>query len=373
MACARDRISVSVERDGLVQNVPCQRVGIAADNQSVCNGGNGTCVGANKCQCNGGWVGEWCEIPVCFGWNATDGRVCSGRNGSCVLNDTCQCSEGYTGLNCSIPICFGITATSENVCSSNNGSCVAYNQCACKAGWADSQCRTPVCNSIVASDPTVCNYRNGSCVFAKTCQCNNGWNGANCEIPTCFGKNGDDLSVCNFRNGSCVHLDVCKCNPGVLGSKCELSFISQGISALFNVSSIYVNHQPVRLTVSIPTTQLPSLRNWCLIEVQIGSDLKVYNTTTTTNQVTLDLKFVTSGTVITAITLYDVSSTIKISSRITGASLSISDAPRAVSSVETPRANSTVAPRISTNVNGGEKVMQGMIVGLISLIAFLVL
>ena len=336
--------------------------GISASNETVCNSRNGTCLTKNTCQCNSGWVGENCEIPICFGLTANDTRVCNGRNGTCVLNNTCICSDGYTGSDCSTPICYGILSTSENVCSSN-GTCLAYNQCACKAGWTGPQCSIPICNSIIATDSSVCNYRNGSCVLANTCKCNPGWNGANCEIPTCFGKNGDDLSVCTFRNGSCVHLDVCKCNPGVVGSKCDLSFISQGITALFNASTIYVN-QPVRLTVGIPSTQLPSSKIWCLIEVQLGGELKVYNLTTTTNQLTVDLKFTTTGTVTTAITLYDVSSTIKISTRITGASLSISESPRAVS---------TVAPKISTKVNSGEKITHGMIVGLLSLIAYIVL
>ena len=68
---------------------------------------NGTCIALDTCDCDAGWEGNDCSIPICNGIPSTDPDVCSGK-GSCEDSDegpTCTCDTGWEGSDCSIPIC----------------------------------------------------------------------------------------------------------------------------------------------------------------------------------------------------------------------------------------------------------------------------
>jgi alpha-tubulin suppressor-like RCC1 family protein len=86
-------------------------------------------------RCSNGFVGDYCDIPVCFGENATDTDiVCNGR-GNCTAPDKCTCYPNslYEGLNCEYPICFGSSLFKNNttpLCS-NNGKCIGPDLCEC--------------------------------------------------------------------------------------------------------------------------------------------------------------------------------------------------------------------------------------------------
>ena len=53
---------------------------------------NGTCVGPDDCQCNDGYRGEMCDVPICLG-----GSDCMGF---CNVPGECICNDGYTGVLC---------------------------------------------------------------------------------------------------------------------------------------------------------------------------------------------------------------------------------------------------------------------------------
>jgi hypothetical protein len=54
--------------------------------------------------CTAQFVGDNCDIPVCFDKNATDSKSCNGR-GICKNPDQCECSPGYAGKVCQTRIC----------------------------------------------------------------------------------------------------------------------------------------------------------------------------------------------------------------------------------------------------------------------------
>ena len=54
---------------------------------------------------------------------------CSNGNGTCISQDNCVCNTGYTGNQCEIPICYGINATNTLVCSNQRGICISKNKC----------------------------------------------------------------------------------------------------------------------------------------------------------------------------------------------------------------------------------------------------
>ena len=64
---------------------------------------NGICLNTNTCQCQVGYIGSFCEIPlgcVSGGSNAClNGGVCIPSTG------TCFCTGGYSGSTCSICKC----------------------------------------------------------------------------------------------------------------------------------------------------------------------------------------------------------------------------------------------------------------------------
>ncbi len=61
--------------------------------------GHGTCIGADECQCDSGWMGMDCSITHCFGFTSNLPGVCSGK-GKCVKPDECHCNMGHKGHYC---------------------------------------------------------------------------------------------------------------------------------------------------------------------------------------------------------------------------------------------------------------------------------
>ncbi|KAG2389232.1 hypothetical protein C9374_014632 [Naegleria lovaniensis] len=197
--------------------------GILANETSVCNNQNGTCIRPDVCQCIDGYNGSECEIPMCFGVNSTSSDVCNYGNGTCVSKDNCKCNSGWTGDECEIAICNSIRADEARVCSNKQGDCILPEICKCMDGWTDSQCSTPTCNGTVQGSIDVCSGR-GECVYAEVCRCtNSSWSGQYCEIPKCNGTLANETSfVCN-GHGDCVNVDVCQCVTSSWGGQfCEI-------------------------------------------------------------------------------------------------------------------------------------------------------
>ena len=130
------------------------------------------------CECNEGWLGNFCSIPIC---------TVDCVYGTCVAPNTCDCDEGWTGSICDEPVC--------EVCE--NGTCQEPELCECFEGWEGKGCNvpysTPACVEGVATSP-------------DTCLCNPGYGGRICDIPLC--------TNINCQNGWCVSPDKCECFPG---------------------------------------------------------------------------------------------------------------------------------------------------------------
>ncbi|EFC40551.1 predicted protein [Naegleria gruberi] len=192
------------------------------DEQNVCNGGRGQCIGTDICSCNETWTGQFCEIPKCFGLNSSDNSVCS-SHGQCINADTCHCNKGWFGSNCSIHSCNGTSSQDvQNVCNGGNGQCIGTDLCLCNQNWAGQFCTIPKCYGVISTDATVCSTH-GNCTDINTCQCNTGWFGPLCSIHSCNGTSSQDLKhVCNGGNGVCIQMDKCDCKSGWTGQFCEI-------------------------------------------------------------------------------------------------------------------------------------------------------
>jgi hypothetical protein len=53
--------------------------------------GHGNCSDSHQCQCEPGWDGAACDIPVCDP---------SCVHGTCSQNLTCACNAGWNGTAC---------------------------------------------------------------------------------------------------------------------------------------------------------------------------------------------------------------------------------------------------------------------------------
>jgi hypothetical protein len=54
--------------------------------------------------CTSQFVGDNCDIPICYGFNASDPLVCGG-NGKCMSPNNCTCSSEYKGDECKERMC----------------------------------------------------------------------------------------------------------------------------------------------------------------------------------------------------------------------------------------------------------------------------
>ena len=117
---------------------------------------NGTCVGPNKCQCQGGWIGYSCQIPTCK-------DPCQ-HNGVCTGINQCTCEKGWSGPVCSIPMC-------AQQCQ-NYGRCVAPDTCQCSQ-WPN----TWVDGRLDGGHPLFQDLQGNPLAT--------GWTGMDCSVPIC--------------------------------------------------------------------------------------------------------------------------------------------------------------------------------------------
>ncbi|KAG2392715.1 hypothetical protein C9374_011440 [Naegleria lovaniensis] len=109
--CLQDDVcSCHLNWEGSTCSIPqCNRTSPTSPN--VCNG-RGVCIGLDTCKCNDSWQGQFCQNPItppppppvnsphtCNGTLYNSTHVCNG-NGNCTYKDKCQCNEGYSGLFC---------------------------------------------------------------------------------------------------------------------------------------------------------------------------------------------------------------------------------------------------------------------------------
>ncbi|XP_042523717.1 delta-like protein 3 [Dipodomys spectabilis] len=166
---------------------------------------------------------------------------CSPEHGFCEQPDECQCQEGWTGPLCTIPVAISSclspggppSAISEclgpgpgpcdgNPCA-NGGSCSETPgsfECACPRGFYGPRCEV---SGVTCADGPC--FNGGLCVggadpdSAYVCHCPPGFQGSNCE------KRVDRCSLQPCQNGGlCLdlgHALRCRCRAGFAGPRCE--------------------------------------------------------------------------------------------------------------------------------------------------------
>eukprot|EP00736_Rhodelphis_marinus_P002214 Rmarinus@m.23570 len=169
-----------------------------------CDPDHGTCVETSRpqfhdhpweyafvCVCEDGWIGQFCNLPICA-------DSCFAR-GTCVAPYNCSCNAGWktedTESPCTVPIC-------ESDCS-YHGTCTGPDECICDEGWQGVDCNTVRCLEDGECAHGVC--MNGICF------CDEGWTLAdgNCTVPACGQCDG---------HGFCETPYVCTCESGYMRS-----------------------------------------------------------------------------------------------------------------------------------------------------------
>ena len=139
------------------------------------------------CQCDAGWQGSDCSVPVCS-------PVCE-NGGTCKAPDLCECPAGFVGAACAERTC-------PTGCS-GHGTCI-NGTCACGLLWSGPSCAEPAC-------PNDCSGH-GTCEH-NVCKCNDGWLSLDCSVASC----PRDCSA----HGDCLPDGHCKCWAGWMGEACD--------------------------------------------------------------------------------------------------------------------------------------------------------
>lgn len=180
-----------------------------------CNG-NGIC-NFGRCSCYSDYKGEDCSIGRYVDF-VDCGYLCNFNNGTCVLRSIvginryygCDCNAGYIGNTCGIPVC-------DSKCS-YNGICSAAQTCSCFRGKIGADCSIDCgCGG------------HGTCKPDGSCLCDTGYifnsTSKKCEF-SCFGNEssacyGPNLMSCgDCSQGTCKN-GTCTCWPGFSGANCS--------------------------------------------------------------------------------------------------------------------------------------------------------
>lgn len=124
-----------------------------------------------------------------------DARCLNG--GRCNDRNTCQCPKGYLGSFCETPLCFPQCL--------NDGVCTAPGKCRCVNGFMGPRCEGGICREKCLNG--------GKCIQKETCLCRRGYYGPRCEYSKC-------LIPC-LNGGRCVGVNKCRCRRGFSGPQCE--------------------------------------------------------------------------------------------------------------------------------------------------------
>lgn len=159
----------------------------------------------NSCQCQPGYQGTICEIPICNNY-CVHGKCFIGQDN----RPTCECNPEFEGERCDRNKCDGFCL--------NNGNCSFTSSaatCACPKNFSGKRCETAICTSDYCY--------NGRCIVEEggspRCQCNVGYRGERCEEYTCN-------NYC-LNDGKCVlnnetMLVECRCDAEYTGKRCEI-------------------------------------------------------------------------------------------------------------------------------------------------------
>ena len=168
------------------------------ERDSIMCSGSGMCVkmmNSYTCVCDGGFIGEDCElIDYCFEQSCNGNGICTNEESSFV----CNCNTGYTGIDCEI----NIDDCEDENCS-DNGRCIdevnSYH-CEYAPGFSGTNCETNIdkCDGQNCSGEGLC--MDG--INSYACVCNAGYTGVSCST------NIDDCEFQNCTgNGECIWME----------------------------------------------------------------------------------------------------------------------------------------------------------------------
>ena len=139
---------------------------VSADCLYFCSGHGKCSPGNERCECEEGFIGEFCEIPV---YRHVCRAHCSGH-GRCDTHGHCLCDAGFAGAACSRAV--------PNACAGNcggHGACLPSGKCACDVGFGGADCSQLLSRPC----PLGCSGR-GVCGPSGDCICEPGYRGASC-------------------------------------------------------------------------------------------------------------------------------------------------------------------------------------------------
>lgn len=109
----------------------------------------GQCIDGRSCRCDQGYAGDRCQCKLLWllmkfnniihFFSATISQFCQSRadcnnRGTCVERQRCQCDGGFSGDRCQVS---GSACSSDSQC--NNGRCI-NNACVCSPGYIGQFC-----------------------------------------------------------------------------------------------------------------------------------------------------------------------------------------------------------------------------------------
>ncbi|XP_018914756.2 uncharacterized protein [Bemisia tabaci] len=157
---------------------------------------NGRCDASEVCVCSPGYVGRYCETPICF-------PPC--ENGVCTAPGNCSCNAGFVGERCDGGIC-------AQKCQ-NGGTCIKKDTCKCAQGFNGAYCQISDCEPKCENGGTCIKSVNSNNQTYFSCSCTSGFYGTACELTKC-------LVQC-INGGLCIGDDKCKCKKYFEGKHCE--------------------------------------------------------------------------------------------------------------------------------------------------------
>lgn len=158
------KLTIQSESAGILAGTPivlnlkkhCVHETILSECDARCLNG-GRCKDKNSCECRKGYMGSFCETPLCFPYCL--------NGGNCSAPGVCKCINGFIGPRCEGGIC-------EEKCL-NGGKCVQKDSCLCRRGYYGPRCEYSKC--------LIPCLNGGRCIGVNKCRCRRGFYGPQCE------------------------------------------------------------------------------------------------------------------------------------------------------------------------------------------------
>ena len=212
----------------------CSESWLSCDNINC--GNNGQCIEQDDvigCQCDRGFVGESCDIPL-SSHDLCDANPCN-NSGICTFSHsgfTCTCQTGFTGKTCTeltdsyIDGCYSNPCLHGGVCNWNDSS---YT-CTCPNGYTGNHCEVFLYNKECLPECEGCIYSNSrtQCVVTASNDCHQDIvcsGNTTCTETSVTAVCSDECLPNPCGNGGhCVHMFpryYCKCPSDYTGPNCE--------------------------------------------------------------------------------------------------------------------------------------------------------